>query len=379
MRLIVAIGVYLLAAVASAQDAPPKRAKVDATIDRGLGFLVKDALAWKKDNKCASCHHASLVICSMHEAKQFGHAVDEAVLAELTKWVAESGDGKFGLARPASAPKAASPKAIYFALALGTGPRPDAASQKGLKLLLKTVQAEQTDNGSWSAWPGTRPPLFGNSDESLSALATLAVLPAAATGDKEAERSRDKGVKWLAETKTDGDPQSIALRLVLWNRLGRPAKEWEPLVKSIKDRQNPDGGWSQTKDMASDAWATGQALYALAYAGLKPNEAALSRGQAFLIKTQRADGSWPMTSRPTAPGGKGSTSLIPITGAGSAWAVLGLVRSAGPQEHGGQQLSLDLCPADGHDAPGRKGGGVDYWGRLARGMACARAEQVGCC
>jgi 3-methylcrotonyl-CoA carboxylase alpha subunit len=35
----------------------------------------------------------------------------------------------------------------------------------------------------------------------------------------------------------------------------------------------------------------------------------------------------PMTSRPTKPGGKGATSLIPITGAGSAWGVLGLVRS----------------------------------------------------
>jgi hypothetical protein len=332
MRLIVAIGVSLLPAVASAQDARPKRTEVDAAIDRGLGFLVKDALAWKKDHKCASCHHASLVICAMREAKQFGHTVDEPVLAELTKWVAESGDGKFGLARPASAPKAASPKAIYFALALGVDPKPQAASQQGLKLLLKTVESEQTESGSWSTWPGTRPPIFGNSDESLTALAILAVLPSAAAGDEQAKAARDRGIKWLAETKTDDDPQSIALRLVLWKRLGRPAEEWEPLVKSIKDRQNTDGGWSQTKAMASDAWATGQALYALAHAGIKPDEAAISRGQAFLVKAQRADGSWFMTSRPTEPGGKGSTSLIPITGAGSAWAVLGMVRSTSRAE-----------------------------------------------
>ena len=47
------------------------------------------------------------------------------------------------------------------------------------------------------------------------------------------------------------------------------------------------------------------ALYALAHAGIKPNEGAISRGQSFLIKTQLKDGSWPMTSRPTMPGGKG--------------------------------------------------------------------------
>jgi squalene-hopene/tetraprenyl-beta-curcumene cyclase len=315
----------ILPIAAAAADAVPN---VKETIDRGLGFLVKDSLAWKEKHKCASCHHASLMIWSMREAKQRGHTVDESVLAQLSKWVAESGDGKFGLARPASAPNAASPKAIYFALALSTDPKPDAITQAGLKLLLKTMKSEQTENGSWSTWPETRPPLFGNSDETLTALATLAVLPAAATGDDTAKALRDKAVKWLSETKSDDDPQSVAMRLVLWNRLERPAKEWQPLVKSIKDRQNADGGWSQTQDLASDAWATGQALYALALAGIKPDEAVIRRAHAFLVKTQRDDGSWPMTSRPTKPGGKGSTSLIPITGAGSAWAVLGLVRSS---------------------------------------------------
>jgi squalene-hopene/tetraprenyl-beta-curcumene cyclase len=216
---------------------------------------------------------------------------------------------------------------VWFSLALGADAKPDAVSQEGMKLLLKTVKSEQTDDGSWSTWPETRPPIFGNSDETLTALATLAVLPAAAAGDDAAKAVRDKGIKWLAETKTDDDPQSIALRLVLWKRLGRPAKEWEPLVLRIRGRQNADGGWSQAKDMSSDAWATGQALYALAHAGIKPDEPVISRAHAFLVKAQRKDGSWPMASRPVKPGGEGSKSLIPITGAGSAWAVLGLVRS----------------------------------------------------
>ena len=42
--------------------------------------------------------------------------------------------------------------------------KPDVVFQKGLKLMLKTVEGEQTENGSWSAWPGTRPPIFGNSE-----------------------------------------------------------------------------------------------------------------------------------------------------------------------------------------------------------------------
>jgi hypothetical protein len=327
MRLTVAIVVAVLPGAVWAQDLRQEPSRVGATIDRGLGFLTQDALAWKNQHNCASCHHAALVIWAMREAKQRGHSVDGPVLTELTKWVGESGDGKFGLARPAGAPKAASPKAVYFALALGADPKPDAIAQTGMKLLLKTVKSEQTDNGSWSTWPETRPPIFGNSDETLTALAVLAVLPEAAAGDDSAKAARDKGIKWLTETKTDDDPQSIALRLILWTRLGRPAEEWKPLVRRIKERQNADGGWSQTQDMASDAWATGQALYALGNAGIKADEPVITRAHALLVKTQRDDGSWPMTSRPVKPGGEGCKSLIPITGAGSAWAILGLVRS----------------------------------------------------
>ncbi len=196
-----------------------------------------------------------------------------------------------------------------------------------MKLLLTTVKGDQIENRSWSSWPETRPPIFGNSDERTTALATLALLPAAAAGDDSAQAACDKGVRWLAGTKSDGDPKSIALRLVLWQRLGRPAKESEALAERIQARQNVDGGWSQTEDMPSDAWATGQALYALAHARFNPEHPVIGRAHAFLIKTQRDDGSWPMTSRPVKPGGDGSKSLIPITAAGSAWAVIGLARS----------------------------------------------------
>ena len=327
MRSLFVIIVVVLSATAAAQEVGDKSSGVGAAIDRGLAFLAKDALAWKKEHNCASCHHAALVVWSMREAKQRGHAVDEPVLAEMTKWVAESGDGKTSLPRPAGIPKALNTKPVWFALALGADAKPDAISQAGLKRLLETVKSDQTESGAWASWPETRPPIFGKSDESMTALATLALLPAAAAGDDSAKAVRDKAVQWLTATKTDDDPQSIAMRLVLWQRLNRPAPEREPLVRRIQERQNADGGWSQSPDMASDAWATGQALYALSHAGLKPAEPVIARGQAFLIKTQRDDGSWPMTSRPTKPGGEGTKYLVPITGAGSAWAVLGLVRS----------------------------------------------------
>src|SRR5947208_1764803 len=77
---VAALVVAIQAGPASALEPRPKPADVGATIERGLGFLVKDALAWKAKHHCASCHHAALVIWALQEAKQRGHAVNEPVL-----------------------------------------------------------------------------------------------------------------------------------------------------------------------------------------------------------------------------------------------------------------------------------------------------------
>lgn len=326
MRFFVAMLAMILPWSALAEDATTK-ATAEPAIERGLDFLVKDALAWKKEHNCVSCHHAALVVWALREAKQRGHAVDEPVLADLTQWMAKSGDGKTGVPRPEGRPKALNYKAAYFALALGANPEPDEVSQSAMKLFVETVKGDQLESGAWHAWPETRPPIFGPSDDTATTLATLALLPAASAGDAAAKAARDKGAAWLAATPTDDDPQSLAMRLVLWQRLDRSAEEVQPFIQRIAERQNADGGWSQTKEMASDAWATGQALYALSHGGLKSDDPLITRGREFLIKTQRADGSWPMTSRPCPPSNAGAKSVIPITGGGSAWGVLGLVRS----------------------------------------------------
>jgi hypothetical protein len=327
MRCLVAVLGLFFASSAVAADAPvPEPSPITASIDRGLSFLARDAVAWREEHHCVSCHHAGLVVWAMREARERGSTVDEPLLADLTRWIAESGDGKTGVPRPEGIPKALNEKAVSLALALVADPQPDAVSQAGIKTLLQTVKSDQIENGSWASWPETRQPIFGNSDERTTLAATLALLTAA-NGDEAARAARDRGLAWLDATKTDDDPQSVALRLVLWKRLDRPADQLQSLVDRIRARQNADGGWSQTTEMPSDAWATGQALYAMAHAGLHSDDSAVERGQAFLVKSQRDDGSWPMTSRPIKPGGEGSKSLIPITGAGSSWAVLGLVRS----------------------------------------------------
>jgi hypothetical protein len=55
----------------------------------------------------------------------------------------------------------------------------------------------------------------------------------------------------------------------------------------------------------------------------------MQKGVGYLLAAQRADGGWPMTSRPLPPGTEGSKNLQPIEYAGAAWGVLGLLAAGG--------------------------------------------------
>ena len=69
------------------------------------------------------------------------------------------------------------------------------------------------------------------------------------------------------------------------------------LAKAILADQRADGGWGQRESMASDAYATGQSLYALQAASIKTSDAAYQKGVKFLLATQKDDGSWFVASR----------------------------------------------------------------------------------
>lgn len=96
------------------------------------------------------------------------------------------------------------------------------------------------------------------------------------------------------------------------------------LWKQLGELQQPDGGWRQADGLASDAFATGQSLYALHRAGATVDNEAVQRAIEFLIRTQQADGTWSMVSQSDPTDGRPADYLNPITYAGTAWAVLGI-------------------------------------------------------
>jgi squalene-hopene/tetraprenyl-beta-curcumene cyclase len=299
---------------------------VARTINRGLTFLAKDNLAWKQKRQCAECHHAPFTIWALNEGKRHGYAVDEKALADLTSWVVSRDHLARLVAKPPKQEQIDLNEAPLL-LALGVEAGDAKAVQAGLKTMLTSVLGDQDKDGSWKLSYEFRP--IGSSPETLTALALLALsAPNAPDMGKAGKAARERGLRWLRNSRPGEELQAAALRLILWRRLGLPATEWEPLVKKLRGAQNADGGWGQTKKAKSDAYATGQALYALAESGVRPGDEAVRKARSFLARTQREDGAWAMASRAIMRDGKPPRNLEPITHAGSAWAVMGLVRSS---------------------------------------------------
>ena len=107
-------------------------------------------------------------------------------------------------------------------------------------------------------------------------------------------------------------------------------------AKTLAALQRADGGWSQLPTMGSDAYATGQALYALNVAGkMAATDPMYAKGVKYLLTTQADDGSWHVKSRsiwvqPYFESGFPYGHDQWISAAGTGWAVIALSMTVEP-------------------------------------------------
>jgi hypothetical protein len=312
-----------------AADAAPDARKA---VERGLVFLRKDALHWKQERQCATCHHGALTVWAFAEARSQGYTVPDDSFAEILKWtkdkhlktIDQPRDKRLGWNMVNSA-------ALYLAMTATLVPRQQVISEDELKRIAGSLIRHQESDGSWvwsSAPAKNRPPPFFESDEVATRLASMALGSQVPPDSKEPSTARDSRVKaaeWLAKQTLQDTTQAAAVRLLMKIRSGARAPELDADVRQLLARQNKDGGWGQLKDLPSDAYATGQTLYILSIAGLTKERKEVANAVSFLVANQREDGSWPMKPRahPTATPAK---NIEPITHFGSAWAVIALAR-----------------------------------------------------
>lgn len=318
----------VLLSVLASQNAAveiPDDPKVREAVERSVVYLQEEAVEWIHTHKCASCHHGALGIWTLNEAVARGIKVDDQALNELTSWILEDPVKSKMLPDPKAAPtpvegEIVSLPSVYALLAARSVPaeKRSAAVRESMTKLEAYLIANQKPEGSWGHVVG-RPPVY-ESREITTLMTAISLDPHAP--------SRAKSLDWLKQSPPSETLQAHTLRALAGLRSGAATSTLEADLKQVAELQNADGGWPQEPGRASDALATGQALYVLSLAGRDSDRAAIGRGRAYLLAKQTDEGSWPMESRKAnrndSPPAK---NLAPITYAGTAWATLGLVRS----------------------------------------------------
>jgi N-acyl-D-amino-acid deacylase len=303
-----------------------------SALDRGLAVVQNAAANYPKHRQCFSCHHQTMPMLAMVTARNNKLAMNEKLLQEQAEFTRKSFQGEL---KGLKAGKGIGGKAMtvgygLWALRLADW-KPDEITEAMVTYLLKT----QNEEGYWTGQV-SRPP-FEESYFTATVLAIQGMKQYATDAQRESmETAAVKAKKWLIATPAK-DQEDKVFRLWGLELLGEKSKELEADRQAVLAGQREDGGWAQTEDMKSDAYATGQTLFVLRQIGFNSSDQAYQRGMQFLLRTQGDDGSWYVKtrSRPIQtyfdngdPHGADQFISTPAT----AWAVTALAAGGSPNE-----------------------------------------------
>jgi ankyrin repeat protein len=288
----------LVAAGAAADDDPPApppapASSARAAVERSVRLLQTTDVTFLDKAGCVSCHNNSLTAMSVAAARQAGFRVDEKTArrqrdrigAYLENWRerAQQNIGIPGYADTSSY--------ILLGLAAEEYPR-DRATDAQVRLL----EQSQAPDGRWRIL-ANRPPIESTDVEVTAAAMRALQVYGPPVRRTEIDARVRRAAAWL-EAQTPSSTEGYAFRLLGLTWAGADRAAVTRAARALLEQQRPDGGWAQIPSMASDAYATGQAITALTKSGaIAASEGALARGRDFLVRTQLADGSWYVRTR----------------------------------------------------------------------------------
>jgi ankyrin repeat protein len=271
--------------------APPD---VNIAVQRGVALMEKTSHVFFVNGACVSCHHQIVTDIAANVARSRGIRVDEAAQAERRKMITSF----YGSAGPMLLERVdggGSPLVQLYTLAAlaAGGYQPDRMTDA----MTANLIAQQLRDGRWQyVQMGARPPLE-DGDFACAALGIRALSVYGPPGRIEIAERIQRARNWLLEASPlTTDDRNMQLLGLHW--AGTDVQVVQKLARGILDRQRANGGWAQRTELESDAYATGQTLFALAEAeAVSPKDAAYQRAVKYLLANQRADGSWFVRSR----------------------------------------------------------------------------------
>lgn len=282
-------------------------------VERSLPLLERTTRSFTKVVECASCHHQGLGLATTGMAKSLGYFVDPELAKQQQALVTKEFEKALPQVRgilpqpelykmlptvDLSEYSPATATTLFGLAAQGVAP------SEVTEAMAVVLAHQQSPDGAWR-FVLHREPLqsspFMTTAYALRALNTYLPLSKA----PEYKERLDNARRWLVGTPAHSN-EDMTFRLLGLRWAGAPESEIAAASQQLRLAQKRDGGWAQftgpTSEGAaysrSDAYATGQALYALKEGGrMTARDACYQRGVRYLIRTQDSDGSWFVSKR----------------------------------------------------------------------------------
>jgi hypothetical protein len=285
----------LSAVAASALIATPAEpAAVRRAVERAVPLIAAAAAGHAERKSCFGCHNQAMAAVALPAARAAGVPVEADLLAEQAEHVAaflQTNREAFLVGKGTGGQADTAGYALFTLDRLGHPPD-DEATAAVVEYLLK-YQADRDHYRCTS----NRPPSEA-SDFTTTYLAVRGLNRWATGEQKERAAKRVERVRrWLLAAPAK-ETEDRVFRLLALHEAGADAAAVRLAADELASLQRPDGGWGQRPAMASDAYATGSALFALVETGSwRTDDPRYRVGCGFLVRTQRPDGTWFVKSR----------------------------------------------------------------------------------
>jgi len=266
-----------------------------AAVGRSIELLQKSSTEYFSRSGCVGCHHQPLTARAQRAAKAAGVPVNETAARDQalqlkTQWASSQEEFLQSL-NPGGGQNRLGEMLLGFDAA---GIPADSVIDSAVVDLVESQMAD----GSWmSSEEQARPPIT----ESVIASTARAIrvlrqysIPAR---KGEFERRIEHARVWLKNSKPSCT-DDFAMRLLGLAWSGAPDSDVREAARQLAALQREDGGWAGNAHLGTDAFATGETLYAMHASEVwRTSDPSYRRGVDYLLSTQYPDGSWYVRSR----------------------------------------------------------------------------------
>jgi N-acyl-D-amino-acid deacylase len=283
----------LLGFSALSHAAAPPPSPVTGAITKALPLLVKGGRGHMDKRNCFGCHNQGAPILALTTARSRGFNVRREDVHDQLEFIDDFLSLKREEYRKGLSLGGKADTAGYALATLEWGGwKPNVTTETIVEFLLHY----QADLSHWAPL-NHRPPSQGS--HFTTTYWGVRALRVWGTGkQKERIARRLEAVRGWLEEAPAFDTEDRVFRLRALQEVGVKGKMLDDAVQDLVRTQHDDGGWGQLDELRSDAYATATALVALHQSrGRATNDKVYQRGVAWLLKNQRADGTWLVHTR----------------------------------------------------------------------------------